>query len=404
VAERRTAGLSAGIWIAGVAMFAAGAIDAFGQGIAGMMGERASVSSQAPEPGDATAFEQRAFDYLRGEGVPSDREEALRLFGLAAAEGRAVSQLMLGILLRESQADPSDGARSLEYYHFAAEQGVAAAQYYLAYAYGSGDGVRRDVSVSIDWLTVAARQEDPAALYYLGSMHRTGEGIERDGELAERLIGRAAELGFPPAVSEHARVLLYDREDAADHAKGIYLLREAAEAEDAAAAYLLGYEHLRGLYVAQDKAAAMRWLSRAAAADHQLATLWLAELHDKGFGTARDQDQARRLRQEALESASVGVRNVFARALSVHEVEELRNGRRAVEIMEDVVANPEYRTAWLLDTLAAAYAEAGDFDRAIETQQQALEAATSDLPDGARSRLEHRLELYRAGEPHRENP
>lgn len=59
-------------------------------------------------------------------------------------------------------------------------------------------------------------------------------------------------------------------------------------------------------------------------------------------------------------------------------------------------------TAWekssLIDTLAAAYAEMGNFEKAIEHEQKALELA---MP-GERAAMEARLELYRSGKPYRE--
>ena len=56
------------------------------------------------------------------------------------------------------------------------------------------------------------------------------------------------------------------------------------------------------------------------------------------------------------------------------------------------------RRAGVLDTLAAAYAATGDFSRAIETQQHALELTTAS----ARGPLEERLRLYREGNAYAE--
>jgi hypothetical protein len=56
----------------------------------------------------------------------------------------------------------------------------------------------------------------------------------------------------------------------------------------------------------------------------------------------------------------------------------------------------------LLDTLAAAYAEAGRFPEAVQTAEKALAAASrwdnKTLSDG----IQQRLKLYRAGKPYRE--
>lgn len=76
----------------------------------------------------------------------------------------------------------------------------------------------------------------------------------------------------------------------------------------------------------------------------------------------------------------------------------VRDGRRAVEAatrMCELAGGGDHRA---FDTLAAAYAEAGDFDAAVEWQRKALERA--DESEWADFRA--RLDLYRARTPHRD--
>jgi tetratricopeptide (TPR) repeat protein len=77
-----------------------------------------------------------------------------------------------------------------------------------------------------------------------------------------------------------------------------------------------------------------------------------------------------------------------------------RDGKRAVELAEKAVALAD--VASCLDTLAAAYAEAGRFQEAIKTQERAItklkqEGATEYLPE-----YEEPLSLYKANKPWRE--
>ena len=51
-------------------------------------------------------------------------------------------------------------------------------------------------------------------------------------------------------------------------------------------------------------------------------------------------------------------------------------------------------------TLAAAYAESGDFEQALKYQKQAL--AMANWPDPERKDLQKRLDLYEQGEPFHE--
>jgi len=55
-----------------------------------------------------------------------------------------------------------------------------------------------------------------------------------------------------------------------------------------------------------------------------------------------------------------------------------------------------------LDALAAAYAEAGQFDIAILTAKKALELALSEDVREQTSGIEKRLWLYRKGHPYRD--
>lgn len=76
----------------------------------------------------------------------------------------------------------------------------------------------------------------------------------------------------------------------------------------------------------------------------------------------------------------------------------IRDGVRAVELAKKGLALSP-KDASLMDTLAAAYAEIGDFDQAVLWQQRALEDPSWNT-ESARARLE----LYRAKEPYRQDP
>jgi Flp pilus assembly protein TadD len=76
---------------------------------------------------------------------------------------------------------------------------------------------------------------------------------------------------------------------------------------------------------------------------------------------------------------------------------EIRDGAEAVRLAERACQITERKKAFFLGTLAAAYAEAGRFDDAVETAQEAhdLALATGDQDTAAANRK--LLETYRAG-------
>jgi tetratricopeptide (TPR) repeat protein len=76
-----------------------------------------------------------------------------------------------------------------------------------------------------------------------------------------------------------------------------------------------------------------------------------------------------------------------------------RNAKQAIADAQDAVRISSYHSASYLDTLAAAYAESGDFDSAIKTQEKAFAAQTkTDKIVGG----DERLALYKQHHPYRE--
>ena len=80
----------------------------------------------------------------------------------------------------------------------------------------------------------------------------------------------------------------------------------------------------------------------------------------------------------------------------------LRNAGEAVQLAERLCAITEYQQADTLDVLAAAYAEAGRFNDAVQTAQKALELAIAAGQQELAQQVQDRLKLYQAGRPFHE--
>ena len=61
-----------------------------------------------------------------------------------------------------------------------------------------------------------------------------------------------------------------------------------------------------------------------------------------------------------------------------------------------------YGQGAFVDTLCAAYAEAGRFDEAVKTAEKLLDWAESAGQKGLVEKINNRLGLYKAGKPYRE--
>jgi len=109
-------------------------------------------------------------------------------------------------------------------------------------------------------------------------------------------------------------------------------------------------------------------------------------------------DQAVRLDPNAVEAL-----NNFAWLLATSADADLRDGGRAVQLGERACALTHFKQAAFIGTLAAAYAEAGNFPQAIATAQHAAEVATAAGDTALATRNQQLINLYRAGKPYRES-
>src|SRR5438067_1610415 len=76
--------------------------------------------------------------------VNRDYATALRLFRLAADQGDANGQFMLGVMYATGQGIPQNYAEAVKWYRLATDQGNVDAQYNLGSMYATGQGVQQD--------------------------------------------------------------------------------------------------------------------------------------------------------------------------------------------------------------------------------------------------------------------
>ena len=103
----------------------------------------------------------------------------------------------------------------------------------------------------------------------------------------------------------------------------------------------------------------------------------------------------------ASPSLKSGVLNNLAWVLATSPDDSLRNGKRSVELATEAASLSDYKEPYILSTLAAAYAEVGDFEAAIKWSKKAIDLGRRGEHDNV-EQLEQELNSFEKKEPWRE--
>jgi tetratricopeptide (TPR) repeat protein len=118
------------------------------------------------------------------------------------------------------------------------------------------------------------------------------------------------------------------------------------------------------------------------------------EIIDAEFESTDDKDLP-----ERQKDSQSGLINNLAWVLATSPEDRLRDGKRALELALRASEFSDYKAAYILSTLASAYAENGDFDSARKWASKAVELAESDEQ---RVGLQEELDSYLQDKPWRE--
>jgi tetratricopeptide (TPR) repeat protein len=99
-----------------------------------------------------------------------------------------------------------------------------------------------------------------------------------------------------------------------------------------------------------------------------------------------------------IQPENSGILNNLAWLLATSPDDELRDGKRAIELATKACELTEYKQAHILSTLASGYAESGDWENALKWSEKALEVGEGEV----REQLAKELESYKEKKPWRE--
>lgn len=401
---------------------------------------------------------------LNGWGVPPDFEAAIDYFQLAADQGFAAAQFQLGVCFIKGGPNVNQApARGVKWVTRAAEQGKAAAQQFLAWCFASGTGVAEDPAEAYRWCSLAANQGLDVAQDFLGMFYAIGYGTNQDWTAAATCFERAARQGLGTAQLHLAQCYARGKGVATEPALSLRWWLAAAAQGFPGACFHAGLAFWSGSGTNRDLGLAIAWFQKAAERQHVGAQLYLGLGFWKGLGVATDAEVAQKWwREAALHGIAVrlpelgddlaeverwwtqvadqadprlqcclaefyhfgqGVRQNDAQALSWYRkagaagdfsalrsaawlmatspAANVRDGHAAVEFARRAAAGPRRKDPKALDTLAAAYAEASQFNKAINTENEAIALAQED--EQKRDYLS-RLKMYQAKTPFRDLP
>ena len=161
----------------------------------------------------------------------------------------------------------------------------------------------------------------------------------------------------------------------------------------------LGICYARGLGVTKNEVEAVKWYRQAAGQNFAGAQSRLGNSYYYGHGVAKDEVEAVKWYRLSIANGSDSACNNLAWILATSPNPAIRDGSNAVTYAKQAVAATQRKNPNRLDTLAAAFAEAGQFDEAVSTLQEAIPL----LNAGAEQEVfRSRLRLYEARKPYRE--
>jgi tetratricopeptide (TPR) repeat protein len=237
-----------------------------------------------------------------------------------------------------------------------------------------------------------------------------------DGKSASDFIARAmrkeAAGDFAGAIADYGAAIAVEPKSAIARFNRGYLLSASGRFKEAILDFdvvIRGNPRASGAYLNRAHAHAEMGQRKAALADYENAI--------QHAGTTVDGDMVR-AKASSAKGDYAAAASLFAKAKrrSARDTDVLnsvawfkatcpngsfRNGQEAVQESTKACEISKWRDGELVDTLAAAYAETGDFAQAIKYQTQALAARPPSAPDSL-TLMQRHLRSYQARKPFRE--
>jgi TPR repeat protein len=272
-----------------------------------------------------------------------------------------------------------DRAQALSWERNAAEGGLASAQFKLGQLYRDGKVVDKNEAEAAKWFRHAAEAGHRVAQRNLGILYREGKGVSKDKTEAAKLFLKAAAAGDDEARNCSGEMY----EDDKNYTEALKWYRRAARKGNARAMQHLAFMYESGLGVGKSETVALRWKSSfLQATDPQSYILY----SDKFEKLLKEYDYRAEILEDERDEADSGsalAANDLAWTMATSPEAKVRNSNEAVKYAFKACEATYWNRHPYIDTLAAAYAEAGKFADAVKYE---------------------RLKLYEEKKPYRDAP
>ena len=248
--------------------------------------------SKAAQDGNGEAAHDAGFMYLKGQGTPVDKVQALIWLRKAADAEDPSGQTLLGIMYANGWGGlPADLAQSVFWLRKGANAGDGYGMASLGAMYLAGRGnLSADPVEAVSWFRKAADAGDGYGMALLGSMYANGSGgLAGDPVAAVSWFKKAADAGDGYGMALLG--VMYNNGAGGlplDPKQALSWFRKAVDADDAFGMTSLGAMYLQGKGgLPADPAQAVSWFRKAADAGDLTGMVYLAIAYENGLGTLK---------------------------------------------------------------------------------------------------------------------
>jgi hypothetical protein len=289
---------------------------------------------------------------------------------------RPLDRVMLGQLYRDGRAVAKDAAKAKQYFESAIAGGEAGAlveyaKLVLSEPVSTADERKQGVAL----LEQAAASGSVSAMIALGDAVVLGRDMAYDFDVARGWYEKAIETGNSLAASRKLAELLIDRAGTPlEIDRGVAMLKDAAEANNASAMIRLADLYAKGRFVPLDRDRAVGLLRGAVDVGSARARVALADLLSQGVADADQTQDVMDLYQSAFDA---GLNSVTRRLADILIAKN--DGPAAIALLQRAVdRNVASAAVRLADILQEGVLVPQDIERASQVLELAISLGSTD--------------------------